>query len=189
MKIYWKKFDDEYVPNFIDKKTRKNIADDIEISNLFDGNTLLYEKIIKLTKVCRIVKGGRKYRYWALVVVGDMCGSVGFGMAKANEAQDAVIKSGRCAKNNMLKVPLGRNKELISNISGRYNSTKVLMWNNRNGIGIRASNAIRSIFDALGIKNVSAKIIGSRNPHNVIKATFTALKELNLRFRLWNVVN
>ncbi|PIM95249.1 30S ribosomal protein S5 [Candidatus Hodgkinia cicadicola] len=185
MKIYWKKFDDEYVPNFINKKTRKNIADDIETSNLFNGKVPLYEKIIKLTKVCRIVKGGRKYRYLALVIVGDMCGSVGFGMAKANEAQDAVMKSGRCAQNNMIKVPLGRNKELISNGSGRYNSTKVLMWNNRNGIGIKASNVIRSIFDALGIKDASAKIIGSRNPHNVIKATFIALKGLSLRLKLW----
>ncbi len=119
------------------------------------------------------------------MVVGNMCGRIGFGIAKANEAQDAVIKSSCCAQSHMLNVPLGKNKRLIYNVDGKHNSTKVLMWNSRDGVGIKASSAIRSILDGLGIKNASTKIIGSRNPHNVIRATFNALEKLYIRFRLW----
>ncbi len=161
------------------------MADDVGIDSSLDKRTPLYERIIKLTKVCRVVKGGRKYKYLALVVVGDMCGKVGFGIAKASEVQDAVIKSGHYAQKHMLGVPLGKNKRLIYNVEGKYNSTKVLMWNSREGIGIRAGSTIRSILDALGIRNAGAKIIGSRNPHNVIRAVFNALQGLCIRFRLW----
>ncbi len=180
MKIRWRHSIDEYIPEKIQKFSSK-----INPSILRDSfSSFSYEKLIKLTKVSKVVRGGRKYRYCALVVVGTTCGQVGFCNAKANDAQDAAIKATQRAASAMISVPLITNGKLTYDISGSYNNTKVLIRPSREGTGIRAGNTVRAILDALGIKDVNAKIIGSNTPHNVIKAVFNALKALNRHYKL-----
>ncbi len=178
---------DEYILNnkYMSKISISKInINEVNIDTLDSSFQFSYEKIIKLTKVCKVVRGGRKYKYCALMIIGDTCGSVGFGMAKANEAPDAVLKACQCARNMFLKVPLTRDRRLIFDISGTYKATKVLIRVGRNGMGIKASNTIKSVLDALGVKSASAKVIGSGTPHNVINATFRALSKLSLYYKL-----
>ncbi len=144
-----------------------------------------YEKILKLSKVCKVVRGGRKYRYSALVVVGDICGKVGAASAKAADAADAVAKAGRKALASMIRVPLTAKRELVFNTEGAYNATKVVLKTAREGSGVRASSVVRSVLDAAGVANVTAKLTGAATSHNVVNAVFDALLNLSRYYRMW----
>lgn len=137
-----------------------------------------YEKVLKMTKVCKVVRGGRRYKYSALVVVGDVCGKVGAASAKAGDATEAAAKASRKALAAMIRIPLTRKGQLVFDTEGGYNATKVVLRNTRDGVGVRASSVVRSVLDAAGVTNVTAKLIGSTTPSNVVNAVFDALFNL-----------
>jgi small subunit ribosomal protein S5 len=122
-----------------------------------------------------VVKGGRRFGFAALVVVGDGRGRAGFGTGKAREVPEAIRKATEGAKRNMVRVPLRDGRTLHHDIQGRYGAGNVLLRAASAGTGIIAGGPMRAVFEVLGVQDVVAKSIGSSNPHNMIKATFSAL--------------
>ena len=135
----------------------------------------IVERLVNVGRCVKVVKGGRKFSFSAIVVAGDRNGRVGYGLGKASEVIDAKSKASKEAKKNMIKIPLREARTLHHDIVGKFGSSKVVMRAAPSGTGIIAGGAIRPFFDVLGIKDVVAKSIGSNNPHNVIKATFEGL--------------
>ena len=134
----------------------------------------LKEKMIAVNRVTKVVKGGRILGFAALTVVGDGDGRIGMGKGKAREVPVAVQKAMESARRNMVKVSL-KNGSIHHNVRGEHGAAKVLMAPAPAGTGIIAGGPMRAIFEALGVQDVVAKSVGSSNPHNMIKATFTAL--------------
>ena len=134
----------------------------------------LIEKMVSVNRVTKVVKGGRIMAFAALTVVGDMDGSVGIGKAKAKEVPIAVQKSLREARKNMVNIPL-TNGTIYHEVHAKYSATKVFVAPASDGTGIIAGGVMRAIFEAVGILNITAKIYGSTNPHNVAGATLKAL--------------
>ena len=143
------------------------------------GNTReepeLIEKLVGINRVAKVVKGGRRFGFAALVVVGDGRGRAGFGTGKAREVPEAIRKATEGAKRNMVRVPLRDGRTLHHDIKGRYGAGSVLLRAAQAGTGIIAGGPMRAVFEVLGVQDVVAKSIGSSNPHNMIKATFSAL--------------
>ena len=139
--------------------------------------TELIEKIIFINRVAKVHKGGRRFRFSAIVVVGDGQGQVGYGLGKAPEVPDAIRKALEKARKNMIKVPV-INGTIPHPIIGEYGAAKVLLKPGRPGTGVIAGGTIRAIMDAAGVKDVVTKCIRSTNPHNVVKATFRAFEML-----------
>ena len=137
----------------------------------------LIEKIIFINRVAKVHKGGRRFRFSAIVVVGDGQGRVGYGLGKAPEVPDAIRKALEKARKNMIEVPV-RNGTIPHTIIGEYGAAKVLLKPGRPGTGVIAGSTIRAIMDAVGIRDVVTKCIRSTNPHNVVKATFRAFELL-----------
>jgi small subunit ribosomal protein S5 len=137
----------------------------------------LIEKIIMINRVTKVTKGGKKLRFSALVVVGDGKGKVGFGLGKAPEVPDAIRKAIEKAKKNMIDVPVV-NGTIPHTIMTEFSSTKILLKPAKAGTGVIAGGTVRAIMDAAGITDVVTKCIGSSNPHNLVKATFKALSQL-----------
>ncbi len=137
----------------------------------------LLEKIVYLNRVAKVVKGGRRFSFSALVVVGDGNGSVGYGLGKAQEVPEALRKATEHARKNMMSVPLV-DGTLPYDVLGRYGSGRVLMKPASKGTGIIAGGAVRAIMEAAGVSDVLAKAIGTNNPHNVLKATMAGLASL-----------
>jgi len=135
----------------------------------------LIEKLVGINRVAKVVKGGRRFGFAALVVVGDGRGRAGFGTGKAREVPEAIRKATEGAKRNMVRVPLRDGRTLHHDIKGRYGAGNVLMRAASAGTGIIAGGPMRAVFEVLGVQDVVAKSIGSSNPHNMIKATFSAL--------------
>ena len=135
----------------------------------------LLEKLVGINRVAKVVKGGRRFGFAALVVVGDGRGRAGFGTGKAREVPEAIRKATEGAKRNMVRVPLRDGRTLHHDIKGRYGAGRVLLRAAQAGTGIIAGGPMRAIFEVLGVQDVVAKSIGSSNPHNMIKATFSAL--------------
>ena len=133
------------------------------------------EKLVSINRVAKVVKGGRRFSFAALVVVGDGNGMVGHGKGKAKEVPEAIKKATDEAKANMIRVPLRQARTLHHDITGRYDAGKVKLRSAPSGTGVIAGGPMRSVFEALGIKDIVAKSIGSSNPHNMIRATFDAL--------------
>ena len=135
------------------------------------------EKIVALNRVAKVVKGGRRFSFSALVVVGDGNGSVGYGLGKAQEVPEALRKATESARRNMIQVPV-LDGTLRYQVLGRYGAGSVLLMPASEGTGVIAGGAVRAIMEAAGIRDVLSKAIGTNNPHNVIKATIAGLASL-----------
>jgi len=138
----------------------------------------LIERLVAVNRVAKVVKGGRRFGFAALVVVGDGKGRVGHGHAKAKEVPDAIRKATEQAKNKMVRVPLREGRTLHHDIQGLHGSGNVYLRAAPQGTGIIAGGPLRAIFEALGIQDIVAKTIGSNNPYNMINATFDALTRM-----------
>src|SRR5262247_4468748 len=133
------------------------------------------EKLVSINRVAKVVKGGRRFGFAALVVVGDGKGRVGYGSGKAREVPEAIRKATEQARRGMIRVPLREGRTLHHDIISSYGAGRVIVRAAKPGTGIIAGGPMRAIFDALGVHDIVAKSIGSPNPHNMIKATFVAL--------------
>ncbi len=133
------------------------------------------DKLVTINRVAKVVKGGRRFSFAALVVVGDQKGRVGFGAGKAREVPEAIRKATDRAKRTMIRVPMREGRTLHHDVRGTFGAGEVVLRSAPAGTGIIAGGPMRAVFESLGMGDVVAKSIGSRNPHNMIKATFDAL--------------
>lgn len=138
----------------------------------------LIEKLVGINRVAKVVKGGRRFGFAALVVVGDGKGRVGYGSGKAREVPEAIRKATDQAKRGMIRVPLREGRTLHHDVNGHFGAGKVVLRAAVAGTGIIAGGPMRAIFEALGVADVVTKSIGTSNPHNMIKATFDALTQV-----------
>jgi len=135
----------------------------------------LVEKLVSINRVAKVVKGGRRFGFAAVVVVGDGKGRVGHGSGKAREVPEAIRKATEQAKRSLVRVPLREGRTLHHDVIGRFGAGRVVVRSAAPGTGIIAGGPMRAIFECLGMPDVVAKSVGSTNPHNMIKATFAAL--------------
>lgn len=138
---------------------------------------ILKDQLISVNRVTKVVKGGKNLSFAALVVVGDEAGHVGFGTGKAKEVPNAIKKAVEAAKKNLIKVTL-IDGTLPHEIIGKFGAGRVLLKPAKEGTGVIAGGAVRAVLQALGVHNVRTKILGSNNPHNVIRATFDGLSKM-----------
>jgi small subunit ribosomal protein S5 len=134
------------------------------------------DKLVHINRVAKVVKGGRRFGFAALVVVGDQKGRVGFGHGKAREVPEAIRKATDAAKRGMVRIPLREGRTLHHDVTGRHGAGKVVLRAAVTGTGIIAGGPMRAVFETLGMQDVVAKSIGSSNPYNMVRATFDALK-------------
>ena len=135
------------------------------------------EKLVSINRVAKVVKGGRRFGFAALVVVGDQKGRVGFGHGKAREVPEAIRKATEAAKRGVVRVPLREGRTLHHDVNGRHGAGKVILRAAPAGTGIIAGGPMRAVFESLGVHDVVAKSQGSSNPYNMIRATFDALRQ------------
>jgi small subunit ribosomal protein S5 len=133
------------------------------------------DRLVHINRVAKVVKGGKRFGFAALVVVGDQKGRVGFGHGKAREVPEAIRKATEQAKRSMIRVPMREGRTLHHDIYAEFGAGKVIIRPAPQGAGIIAGGPMRAIFEALGVKDVVAKSVGTSNPHNMVKATFVAL--------------
>jgi small subunit ribosomal protein S5 len=143
-----------------------------------DRELELIEKLVSINRVAKVVKGGRRFGFAAIVVVGDGKGRAGYGTGKAREVPEAIRKATEQAKRSMIRIPLREGRTLHHDGLGRYGSGRVVLRSAKPGTGIIAGGPMRAVFESLGLHDVVAKSVGSSNPHNMIKATFAALTNL-----------
>src|SRR5210317_439104 len=137
------------------------------------------DRLVAINRVSKTVKGGKRFGFAALVVVGDQKGRVGFGKGKAKEVPEAIRKATEQAKRNLIRVPLKEGRTLHHDMEGRHGAGKVVMRTAPTGTGIVAGGPMRAVFEMLGIQDVVAKSTGSQNPYNMIRATIDGLKKEN----------
>src|SRR5271169_339674 len=140
-----------------------------------DSDDGLIDKLVTINRVAKVVKGGRRFAFAALVVAGDQKGRVGWGHGKAREVPEAIRKATERAKRAMIRVPMKEGRTLHHDVEGRYGAGNVILRTAPAGTGIIAGGPMRAVFETLGMGDVVAKSLGSRNPHNMVKATFAAL--------------
>ena len=133
------------------------------------------DKLVHINRVAKVVKGGRRFGFAALVVIGDQKGRVGFGKGKAREVPEAIRKATEAAKRNLIRVPLREGRTLHHDIDGRHGAGRVILRAAPPGTGIIAGGPMRAVFETLGVQDVVAKSMGSANPYNMVRATFDAL--------------
>ena len=155
-----------------DKKGAKTRAPRKEKDNRFE------ERVVSINKVCKTVKGGRKLRFSALVVVGDKKGYVGFGTGKAAEVPDAIKKALEAARKNLYKVPMIKGDTIPHEIYGEFGSSKVFMKPAQEGAGIVAGGPVRAVLELAGVRNIYSKVYGSRAPINIVRATINGIENM-----------
>jgi small subunit ribosomal protein S5 len=142
-----------------------------------DRDSEFLDKLVHINRVAKVVKGGKRFGFAALVVVGDQKGRVGFGHGKAREVPEAVRKATESAKRGLVRVPLREGRTLHHDVDGRWGAGKVVLRSAPPGTGIIAGGPMRAVFESLGMQDVVAKSKGSSNPYNMVRATFDALKK------------
>ena len=141
------------------------------------GESEIVDKLVSVNRVAKVVKGGRRFGFAALVVVGDGRGRVGYGHGKAREVPEAIRKATEAAKRGMIRVPLREGRTLHHDATGRYSAGRVVLRAAPAGTGIIAGGPMRAVFETLGVQDVVAKSVGTSNPYNMVKATFAALSQ------------
>lgn len=163
-----------------EKKAKKPAARAPRNNRKQEGSTTapdFEERVVAVNRVAKVVKGGRRFSFSALVVIGDMKGKVGYGLGKAKEVPDAIRKASQEATRRMIQVPI-ENGTIPHEIMGEFDAGKILFKPASDGTGVKAAGACRSILELAGIKNVLTKSLRGSNPHNIVKATFQALKRV-----------
>lgn len=146
--------------------------------NIPAGNLNLEEKLVHINRVSKVVKGGRRFGFNAIVVVGNGDGVVGHGLGKANEVSDAIQKGFDNAKKNLIRIPITSSGSIHHDITGKAGAGRVVLRPAAEGTGVIAGGAVKALLDVAGIQNILSKSVGSSNPHNMVKAAYSALQQL-----------
>ena len=136
------------------------------------------ERVVAINRVAKVVKGGRRFSFSALVVAGNGIGDVGFGTGKAGEVPEAIGKAGRIAKKSLKKMNLKENRTIPHQVTGRFGAAKVILIPAAPGTGVIAGGPVRAVLEAVGIKDILTKCVGTTNPHNAVRATMDGLGQL-----------
>ena len=142
-------------------------------------NSEFEERVVAINRVTKVVKGGRRFSFAALVVVGNKAGEVGFGTGKAGEVPEAIGKAGRAAKKSSRVVAL-KEGTIPHEVIGRFGAAKVIMKPAAPGTGVIAGGAVRSVLESVGVRDILTKCVGTRNPHNAVRATLDGLNQLRM---------
>ncbi len=142
------------------------------------GDSEFQERVVAISRVAKVVKGGRRFSFAALVVAGNGNGKVGIGKGKAGEVPEAITKASRSAKKQMMTFRLHENRTIAHEVEGRFGATKVLLMPAAPGTGVIAGGAIRAVLESLGIKDILTKCVGPTNPRNAVRATLAGLSQL-----------
>lgn len=143
-----------------------------------DNLTELQERVVAINRVAKVVKGGRRFSFSALVVAGNGQGQVGFGTGKAGEVPEAIGKAGRTAKKSQKLVNLKDNRTIPHRVEGKFGAAKVILMPASPGTGVIAGGPVRAVLEAAGVKDILTKCVGTTNPHNAVRATMNGLEQL-----------
>lgn len=142
------------------------------------AGTELQERVVAINRVAKVVKGGRRFSFAALVVCGNGNGEVGFGTGKAGEVPEAIGKAGRVAKKSIKKMKIKDNRTIPHQVIGKFGAAKIIMIPASPGTGVIAGGPVRAVLEAVGIKDILTKCVGTTNPHNAVRATMDGLSQL-----------